>query len=113
MRNKIESKQREEARTRLLEGVEWKPRFFREMRSGEEDSDLDFIIQHTIDGATPQEQIKQILAIQPILPGSQPVNSIYTIPPYHSHNAPNATNDNENLLVEFSTEETPGPDLLA
>lgn len=41
---KIENRQREEAKARELDGVEWKPRFFREMAAGEEDSDLDFII---------------------------------------------------------------------
>lgn len=45
---KIESRQREEARARELDGVEWKPRFFRGMHTGEDDMDLDFIIQHTM-----------------------------------------------------------------
>jgi len=45
---KIETRQREEAKARGLDGVEWKPRFFREMTAGEEDSDLDFIIQTTV-----------------------------------------------------------------
>ena len=41
---KIETRQRENARMREFDGVEWKPRFFRAMASGEEDEELDFII---------------------------------------------------------------------
>lgn len=53
------------------------------------------------DGKTPQEQKNQILAIQPIFPGSQPANTKYTIPPYHPHIA-----DDGNMLVDIS-DETP------
>lgn len=50
------------------------------------------------DGKTPQEQKNQILAIQPIFPGSQPANTKYTIPPYHPHH----TVDDGNLLLDLS-----------
>ena len=36
------------------------------------------------DAATPLEQLHQILAIQPVLPGSQTVKR-YDIPPHHPH----------------------------
>ncbi|KAF8455869.1 hypothetical protein BGX38DRAFT_1140158 [Terfezia claveryi] len=81
---KIETRQREEAKARELDGVEWKPRFFREMTADEEDSDLDFIIKTTVDGTTPEEQKKQILAIHPIFPGAHS-NNKYPIPPYNPH----------------------------
>lgn len=98
---KIETRQREEARARELDGVEWKPRFFREMAVGEEDSELDFIIHATVDGTTPEEQRKQILAIQPIFPGAHS-DSKYTIPPYHPHTpSPDAGEDS---LVDLSND---------
>lgn len=43
---KIEERQRAEARARESDGVEFRPRFFRETRPGEEDEDLDFVLNH-------------------------------------------------------------------
>lgn len=41
----IETRQREEARTRDADGVEWKPRFFREVRPGtSEEEGLDYVL---------------------------------------------------------------------
>lgn len=53
------------------------------------------------DGATPQEQTKQILAIQPIFPGSHS-NSKYTIPPYHAQKIVEAGTDDS--LVDLSND---------
>ena len=55
------------------------------------------------DGTTLEEQKKQILAIQPIFPGSHS-SSKYTIPPYHPH-APGA---GEGSLVKLS-DDAPAP----
>ncbi|CAZ79535.1 unnamed protein product [Tuber melanosporum] len=82
---RVEDRQREEARLREADGVEWTPRFFRRVDPvrGEEE-ELDWVISTHIDGATPEEQIKQILTIAPILTGVRR-NSKYDIPPHHSH----------------------------
>lgn len=72
----IEDRQREEAAERG-DGVEWKPKLFRRAmgaagrggpgdESGEES--LDWVIDASVDGKTPEELTKQILAIAPILP---------------------------------------------
>ncbi|KAL7269999.1 Oxysterol-binding protein OBPa [Rhizina undulata] len=92
---RIEDRQREEARTREAEGVEWKPRFFRQvdLSKGEEEG-LDWVISARIDGTTPEEQTKQILAIAPILPGSKRT-SIYDIPPHHNQNGDELENMGE------------------
>ncbi|KAH0613499.1 uncharacterized protein H6S33_005385 [Morchella sextelata] len=82
---KIEDRQREEARLREADGVEWKPRFFRAVDpSRGEDEQLDWIISTNIDGTTPEEQIKQILNIAPIITGARRASK-YDIPPHHPH----------------------------
>ncbi|KAF2138271.1 uncharacterized protein K452DRAFT_234665 [Aplosporella prunicola CBS 121167] len=73
-KSRIEDRQREEAAKRSDEGVDWHPRLFRAVKGGpggpeEGEEDLDWIIHTRIDGATPAEQTKQILAIAPIIPG--------------------------------------------
>jgi len=52
------------------------------------------------DGATPEEQIEQILTIAPILTGVRR-NSKYDIPPHHPHHekAPEETREDSNLLI--------------
>ncbi|ELR05004.1 hypothetical protein VC83_05109 [Pseudogymnoascus destructans] len=70
----VEDMQRREAAARLADGVEWRPRYFREVRTGPGESEegeegLDWILNADIDGATPAEKAKQILAVIPILPG--------------------------------------------
>ncbi|TVY85208.1 Oxysterol-binding protein-like protein OBPa, partial [Lachnellula suecica] len=72
----IEDMQRDEAAKRAEDGVEWVPRLFRPVRGGpggedEGEEDLDWILNANIDGSTPEEQVKQILAVTPILPGQQ------------------------------------------
>ncbi|KIW09145.1 uncharacterized protein PV09_00081 [Verruconis gallopava] len=76
-KTEIEERQRQEAAKRADEGIEWRPRFFRPVRGGpggpeEGEEDLDWIIHAKIDGATPAEQVKQILNIAAILPGQKP-----------------------------------------
>ncbi|KAL5347049.1 Oxysterol-binding protein OBPa [Pseudogymnoascus australis] len=70
----VEDMQRREAAARLADGVEWRPRYFREVRTGPGESEegedgLDWILNADIDGATPAEKSKQILSVIPILPG--------------------------------------------
>ncbi|OBT47604.1 hypothetical protein VE00_02946 [Pseudogymnoascus sp. WSF 3629] len=81
----VEDMQRKEAAARLADGVEWRPRYFREVRTGagepeEGEEGLDWILNADIDGATPAEQSKQILAVIPILPG-QSFEERMPIPP--------------------------------
>ncbi|KAI6281198.1 Oxysterol-binding protein OBPa [Pyricularia oryzae] len=75
-KTKIEDMQREEASRRNQEGVEWHPRLFRRVRGGqggseEGEEDLEWIINATIDGETPEAKANQILAIYPILKGQK------------------------------------------
>lgn len=84
----IEEMQREEAAKRVQDGVDWHPRYFRAVRSKPGESEegeerLDWILNKEMyepqftrngaltnicsDGATPEEQAKQILSICPIL----------------------------------------------
>ncbi|KAK9455184.1 hypothetical protein V1511DRAFT_337051 [Dipodascopsis uninucleata] len=73
----IEDRQRQEAKKREEEGVEWHPRLFKKTNSP-----LEWIIYKDIDGATPEEQTQQILSITPILEG-QKSSSEFDIPPMH------------------------------
>ncbi|PBP22647.1 oxysterol-binding protein [Diplocarpon rosae] len=76
-KTKIEDMQRDEAAKRAEDGVEWHPKLFRAVKGGpggpeEGEEDLDWILNATIDGATPEKQAEQILAIIPILKGQKP-----------------------------------------
>ncbi|KAK7537488.1 putative oxysterol binding protein [Phyllosticta citribraziliensis] len=91
-KTKIEDRQREEAARRADEGHDWTPRLFRRVQGGpggpeEGEEDLDFIIRATIDGATPEEQTKQILNIAPILPGQKPPQRRLSIPEHNNNNS--------------------------
>ncbi|TVY41250.1 Oxysterol-binding protein-like protein, partial [Lachnellula subtilissima] len=75
-KTKIEDMQRDEAAKRAEEGVEWVPRLFRPVQGGpggidEGEEDLDWILNANIDGATPEKQVEQILAVTPILRGQK------------------------------------------
>ncbi|RPA80810.1 hypothetical protein BJ508DRAFT_307019 [Ascobolus immersus RN42] len=84
-KSKIENQQRLETKMREADGVEWRPRFFRETQPRDEDEELDFVLaSHVDDRASPEEQVKQILAIGPILPGRNRRPSRYDIPQYRS-----------------------------
>jgi len=87
-KTKIEDMQRDEAAKRAEDGVEWHPRLFRPVHGGrggseEGEEDLDWILNANIDGKTAKEQVEQILAVTPILPG-QKSNEKNPIPPQHS-----------------------------
>ncbi|TAQ88036.1 hypothetical protein B7494_g3657 [Chlorociboria aeruginascens] len=86
-KTKIEDMQRDEAAKRTEEGVEWRPRLFREVQGGpggseEGEEDLDWILNSNIDGTTPEQQTQQILAVTPILQGQQSQEK-NPIPPQH------------------------------
>ncbi|KAK0735010.1 Oxysterol-binding protein [Lasiosphaeria miniovina] len=75
-KTKVEDMQREEAAKRAQDGVEWRPRLFRMVRGGpngpeEGEEDLEWIISAQIDGATPEKQVAQIMAIYPIVKGQK------------------------------------------
>ncbi|KAH0370054.1 Oxysterol-binding protein, partial [Aureobasidium melanogenum] len=73
----IEDRQRAEAAERGES--EWQPKLFRRTRAGaskgpgdlDGEENLDWVIDATIDGKTPDEIVKQVLAIAPILPGQK------------------------------------------
>lgn len=78
----IENYQRELAKKRVEDGVEFYPKLFRKAEPGE---DLDwYIYKHIRDDSTPEEQIRDILEIAPILPG-QKFTEKFTIPAYKKH----------------------------
>ncbi|PQE19889.1 oxysterol-binding protein [Rutstroemia sp. NJR-2017a BVV2] len=84
----IEDMQRDEAARRVEDGVEWHPRLFRAVRGGpggpeEGEEDLDWILNATIDGDTPEKQTEQILAVYPILPGQKFSEKNQIPPQYH------------------------------
>lgn len=79
---KIENHQREIAKKRLEDGVEFHPKLFRRAEPGE---DLDYYIyKHIPEGKNYEEQIKSILEIAPILPG-QKFTERFQIPAYKKH----------------------------
>ncbi|PUU81904.1 hypothetical protein B9Z19DRAFT_1099521 [Tuber borchii] len=101
---RIEDRQREEARLREADGVEWTPRFFRRVDPAKgEEEELDWVISTHIDGVTPEEQIEQILTIAPILTGVRR-NSKYDIPPHHPHHekAPEEEARGDSNLLDVS-----------
>ncbi|KAF2822618.1 hypothetical protein CC86DRAFT_396811 [Ophiobolus disseminans] len=74
---KIEDRQREEAKMRESEGLDWHPQLFRRVHGGhgqpeEGEEDLEWIINAKVDAKSPEDVIKQILAIHAILPGQKP-----------------------------------------
>lgn len=108
-KSRIEDRQRQEAHERAETGVDWKPKLFRPVRGGpggseEGEEDLDYILNSRIDGKTPEEMTKQILAVAPILPG-QKSQAAFEIPqePPHRKSTPlappqHATAPNDNLI---------------
>ncbi|KAE8148317.1 hypothetical protein BDV25DRAFT_158518 [Aspergillus avenaceus] len=90
-KTKIEDRQRREAAKRADEGVEWHPRLFRRVQGGphgpdEGEEDLDWIINAHVDPHNPEESIKQILSIAPILEG-QTESTQFQIPPHKQKHA--------------------------
>lgn len=98
-KTKIEDMQRDEAAKRAEDGVEWHPRLFRRIQGepggpDEGEEDLDWILNANIDGKTPEEQVKQILAVTPILQG-QKTSSEMAIPA-HKENRQQPTTPSTN-----------------
>ncbi|KAI1376285.1 hypothetical protein F4677DRAFT_445543 [Hypoxylon crocopeplum] len=117
-KTKVEDQQRDEAASRAAAGVEWHPRLFRRVDkdyggTGEGMANLEWIINAHIDGATPEKQAEQIMAIYPIIPGQKPGD--WNIPPPnaasgHPHTAAKpAVEDNGADLIDFGQNETPAP----
>ncbi|KAK4097524.1 Oxysterol-binding protein, partial [Parathielavia hyrcaniae] len=115
-KTKIEEAQREEAAKRANDGVEWHPRLFRRVRGGpggpeEGEEDLEWIINATIDGATPEKQAAQIMAIYPIVKG-QKFNTQNAIPPRASQSDPSARpkelDGGQDDLIDFG-DDSPAP----
>lgn len=103
----VEDMQREEAAKRVADGVEWHPRYFRRVRGGpggseEGDEDLNWILNadmyvwnflldhrsHILieysDSPTPADQVRQILAITPIVRGQEHHERMPIPPSRHS-----------------------------
>ncbi|KAK4147936.1 Oxysterol-binding protein-like protein OBPalpha [Dichotomopilus funicola] len=111
-KTKIEEAQREEAAKRVNDGVEWHPRLFRPVKGGpggpeEGEEDLEWIINATIDGATPEAQAKQIMAIYPVIKGQKPKQE-NVIPPRASHSEASASSkdshNGEGTLTDSANE---------
>lgn len=47
-KSKIENQQRLETKMREADGVEWRPRFFRETQPRDEDEELDFVLANHV-----------------------------------------------------------------
>ncbi|CCD26319.1 oxysterol-binding protein related protein OSH7 NDAI_0H01450 [Naumovozyma dairenensis CBS 421] len=78
----VENAQRQFAKKRIEDGVEFHPKLFRKANPGE---DLDYYIyKHIPDGNDYEAQIKSILEIAPILPG-QKFTEKFQIPAYKKH----------------------------
>lgn len=75
----IEDRQRQEARTRSEEGIEFHPKLFKIVNDP-----VQYKIYKNIDGKTPQEQIEQVLSIMPILPGQQFAEN-FELPAHSKH----------------------------
>ncbi|KAI1333140.1 Oxysterol-binding protein [Xylariaceae sp. FL0255] len=103
-KTKIEDMQRDEAAKRASDGVEWQPRLFRhvkpELDGNEPDmQNLEWIIDATVDGQTPEKRAEQIMTIYPILPGQKPndKNTKHVSTPA----APSASKDASGDLIDF------------
>ncbi|KIN04166.1 hypothetical protein OIDMADRAFT_40239 [Oidiodendron maius Zn] len=106
-KSKIEDRQRDEAAKRAEDGIEWHPKLFRPIEGGpggseEGEEGLDFILNANIDGTTPEQQTKQILAVAPILSGQQSTER-NPIPPFQARkNTPAESGD----LIDFGQNDT-------
>lgn len=100
----IEDKQRQDARTRAEEGIEFHPKLFKPAHDGL----MEFRIYKEIDGKTPKEQIEQIESIMPILPG-QKFRENFELPAYQKHETDKLNKERElssetTTISEYSTE---------
>ncbi|RYP07105.1 hypothetical protein DL764_002737 [Monosporascus ibericus] len=113
-KTKIEDRQREEAARRAADGVEWHPRLFRRVRGGpggpeEGLEDLEWVINHKVDGPTPEKITEQVMNIYPIVPG-QKVSERNFIPPRAHSSSPSTAGrppaeDRKADRIDFSASE--------
>nr|ADY62697.1 OBPa [Candida orthopsilosis] len=80
---KVENDQRERAKKRNEDGVDFQPKYFRPVGPKEPDfKDLEFVINKQIDLAeSPEELTREILSVAPFLPG-QKFDDRFEIPAY-------------------------------
>ncbi|KAF5098549.1 hypothetical protein D0Z00_001992 [Geotrichum galactomycetum] len=76
----IEENQRQAARARAEDGVEFHPKLFKRIN----EMPLEFKLYRKINGKTPQEQIQQIVSLVPVLPG-QEFHQDFDIPAHKKH----------------------------
>lgn len=83
---KVEEEQRENAKKRLEDGVEFYPKMFRPVRNDELDlADLEFVLYKKLDlNDSPEELERHIFEVLPIKPG-QKFNELFLIPAYKKH----------------------------
>ncbi|KAL9615367.1 MAG: hypothetical protein Q9167_000195 [Letrouitia subvulpina] len=110
-KSKIEDQQREEAARRQREGIDWQPRLFRRINGGLGGSkdgveELDWILDASIDGPTPEAKEQQILAIAPILPGQKSQNH-FNMTPSEPQPSQTANFGRSSDLIDFGQSEAP------
>lgn len=83
---KVEEGQRENAKKRAEDGVEFHPKLFRPVKSDEVDlSDLEFVLYKKLDfNDSPEELERHIFEVLPIMPG-QRFTEKFQIPAYKKH----------------------------
>jgi len=86
---KVENEQREKAKKRLEDGVEFRPRYFRPVDTQDHSSkDLGVIFNKHVNLAdSPEELTQSVLATAPFLPGQKHIEK-FDIPPYVEHSVP-------------------------
>ncbi|PHH92597.1 hypothetical protein CDD83_6658 [Cordyceps sp. RAO-2017] len=123
-KTRIEDRQREEAAKRSNDGVEWHPRLFRRVHGGSGgadagEEDLEWIINATIDpSAPPEDQIRRILAIYPIVQGQTLGQDRTALPARKAAaDAPPPTSNGEvaeeDSLIDLGGDSTPTPQRAA
>lgn len=110
-KSRIEDEQRREAAERG-EGHVWQPKLFKPAPPGDEQS-LDWIINAQVDDdGPPEKQIKQILAIAPILPGQGQDQAKYfedkSLPSQQGKSLP-PKSDSRNDLIDFGQNDSTAP----
>lgn len=84
-KSKVEDEQRQKAKKRNDEGASFHPKLFREVASGEENQDLEYVIYKNFDlSENPETLEKKVHEIFPILPG-QKLNENFHIPASKKH----------------------------
>ncbi|WPH01651.1 Hypothetical protein R9X50_00450100 [Acrodontium crateriforme] len=104
-KSRIEDEQRKEAAERGDEV--WQPHLFKAAPPGDEEK-LDWIIDATVDESAPiEEQIEQILAIAPILPGQNASQSTQKGPAVAPSQQPAQQQQQSEDLIDFGQSDAP------